>query len=364
MNPASLASNVPTPGHVRAVCAIPDPVVRNLRITQTYYLLSRAMTERTGDCANWCTFAVWASRQAGCTIRAEDIISGLERRFHGPGSFLHVSLLWRRLLRRGLLRPETVLGRIVKAVNTPFDAVERSSEAVARGNLKVFEEIGYEFARYLHAAQPSDFIAGLHAPLLRDAFANYELGLHSHDEEERAQRILLANLQIGLHEQTRLQPEIEAALNAPADTAREIGRRVLAAFGIVASLTPLVLLAGYALLPFSHVSRALARGLITDRLMTLEAAGTVLYLGDDLQAEVPALLRSPAVPELVTLFEQFEPTECKSCGAEDWSSLVERMHYILHLFQTHQYRTELLLAPFDPHQLREIEQNRLPDGIL
>ena len=32
-------------------------------------------------------------------------------------------------------------------LHTPFDAVELASDAVARGNRKVFEEIGYEFAR-------------------------------------------------------------------------------------------------------------------------------------------------------------------------------------------------------------------------
>ena len=40
-------------------------------------------------------------------------------------------------------------GRITARLHTPFDAIELASDAVARGNLKVFEEIGYEFARYL-----------------------------------------------------------------------------------------------------------------------------------------------------------------------------------------------------------------------
>jgi hypothetical protein len=349
---------------VRAVCSIADPIVRNLRITQTYYLLSRAMTERTGACANWCTFAVWASRQAGCTIRAEDLIAAVERRLHGPGSLMHISWLWRRLLRRGLLRPETALGRVVRAVNTPFDAFEKSSECVARGNLKVFEEIGFEFARYLHSTRPALFIESLEAPLLREAFRNYEHARATSSVSDRSQHTLLANLQIGLHEQTRLQPEIQAALDAPAETAREVGRRALAAFGFLAPVTAMVVLVGYTLLPIVRASRALSRAIITDRLMTLDAAGTVLRLGDNLEAEVPPPLRQLTVADLNALIAQFEPEDCRGCGAIDWSVLAERMHYILHLFRTHQYRTELLLAPFDPDQVLELEQNRLPDGIL
>ena len=60
-----------------------------------------------------------------------------------------IATLWRRLLRRGLFQPETRLGRLTNELHTPFDAFERASAAVARGNLKVFEEIGLQFARYL-----------------------------------------------------------------------------------------------------------------------------------------------------------------------------------------------------------------------
>ena len=49
---------------------------------------------------------------------------------------------------------ETRIGRLTAELHTPFDAFERASDAVARGNLKVFEEIGLEFARYLHECPP------------------------------------------------------------------------------------------------------------------------------------------------------------------------------------------------------------------
>src|SRR6476660_5043129 len=68
---------IPTVADVDRISSILDPVIRNLQITQCYHELSAAMAERTGLNANWCTFATWASKQAGQTIRKED----LERMF-------------------------------------------------------------------------------------------------------------------------------------------------------------------------------------------------------------------------------------------------------------------------------------------
>ena len=63
----------PTVTEVDDIAAIGDPVVRNLRITQCYHELSHAIAARVSPGANWCTFATWASRQAGQTIRGEDV---------------------------------------------------------------------------------------------------------------------------------------------------------------------------------------------------------------------------------------------------------------------------------------------------
>ncbi|MFL5899926.1 MAG: hypothetical protein ACJ75S_01830, partial [Solirubrobacterales bacterium] len=58
---------------VGRIAALPDPVIRNLQITECYSRLAAAVADgRPG--ANWCTFATWASRQAGGTIRGEDML--------------------------------------------------------------------------------------------------------------------------------------------------------------------------------------------------------------------------------------------------------------------------------------------------
>ena len=55
----------PGPDEVRRIAAIANPVLRNLEITQCYSRLAAAVAARSGEGANWCTYATWASRQAG-----------------------------------------------------------------------------------------------------------------------------------------------------------------------------------------------------------------------------------------------------------------------------------------------------------
>ena len=152
---------------VARIAAMENPVIRNLEITECYADLSAAMRASTGGAADWCTFATWASRQAGSTIRGEDLLDNLDRRL-GRKRWLLAPLasLNRLLLRKGLFQPDTALGRIVAEIHSPFDAFERASAEVARGNLKVFEEIGREFARFMatvpvDAREDSDGVRGV-----------------------------------------------------------------------------------------------------------------------------------------------------------------------------------------------------------
>ena len=69
--------------------AIESPVVRNLEITFCYSRLAAACATRNGQGANWCTYATWASRQAGRTIRGEDLLENLESRLGESRWVLH-----------------------------------------------------------------------------------------------------------------------------------------------------------------------------------------------------------------------------------------------------------------------------------
>jgi hypothetical protein len=328
---------VTTPSEVRRIGAIESPALRNLEITYAYSRLAAATAERTGAGANWCTFATWASRQAGRTIRGEDLEQQLRTRLLAPRELLRpLTSLWRWLLRRGLLNPTSRLGRIVGRLHTPFDAFELASDAVARGNKKVFDEIGFEFARFLERVPPGDeaaleaFLRDVHEDL-RSPFTRY------HRDGENPQSLLLANLAIGLHEQTRLQPEIGEALDAPYKTALPIiGPQKLAS--------------------------KLARELITANLMVLSLPGRVLALGANLPDPMPDAVE----PELVALIARYEPPAgtVDDCGAHDWSELHQRMHYISHLFRAFASTPTLSDAPFTSAQVELILAGSIPDGEL
>ena len=72
----------PTISDVDRIARIADPILRNLQITQCYYEISQSAAQWAGFSANWCTFATWASKQAGQTIRMEDLIRAFEERFY------------------------------------------------------------------------------------------------------------------------------------------------------------------------------------------------------------------------------------------------------------------------------------------
>ena len=374
----------PSVAEVARISAMTDPVVRNLEITHCYGRLSAAMVQRTGDCANWCTFATWASRQAGRTIRGEDLIETLRTRLAGGPQLLHpLASLGRMILRHGLFNPDTVLGRLTAELHTPFDVFERTSDAVARGNRKVFEEIGREFARYLHevpAAAGADspelhaFVDGLRPGEppdgqrhLAQAFTRYARVAAETDPAARAELLLLANLEIGMHEQTRLQPEIRESLDAPYAVGEDLDRRLmLALFGGWRRRVPHVVAAPVGAVG-SKAQRELAemlREIITRSLMVMSLPGRVLSLGAKLDEPVPEILRDLRDPELVALFERFDPRDVLDDGARDWSDFDQRMRYIARLFRAFGLHDELLAPPFEPEQVRVLVAGGIPDGDL
>ena len=325
------------------------------------------MRSANGQGANWCTYATWASRQAGRTIRGEDLLEHLGRRLGQGRRLLHpFATLGRWFLRRGLFRHETPLGRLTSELHTPFDAFERASDAVARGNLKVFEEIGLQFARYLHGSSPEGERA------LTQAFARYERLRLERNPKRRAELALLANLEIGLHEQTRLQPQILEALDAAYATQEDLGRRTLEALFPSATHWWMVLRGpaaaaiGLSARGIQRAASRLAREAITDSLMVLTLPGRVLMLGTNLADTYPTELAEPADPELKELLARFEPAPPApdDCGARDWSNLHQRMHYIVHLFRAFHLSEQLFQPPFSAGQVATFSRGVIPEGEL
>jgi hypothetical protein len=388
------AFSPPTTAEVKAIAALVDPVVRNLRITQCYYELAVAMSALTGPGANWCAVATWASKQAGQSIRKEDLERALEDLI---GSSEDAAQTVRELAAGGAQLPggdsRSLAGAAAalwQALN-PASAFQRSSDAVARGNRKVFEEIGYEFARFLalfSVGQPdAEKLAAFREDLrageppdgqrwLRQAFTHYHQALAERDAQVRAELLLLANLEIGYHEQTRLQPEIVAALDAPIYDPAELRCRLLAELfpdptaRMRLSLLRLLGRAGPLFRARDRLAeelQRLGRLVITEQLMTLRLpGGRVLRLGQDLRADFPQPLQHAANPALQALLSKVDPTpdSLQDTGAQDWGRMLDRMHFIADLFRAYHLDEMLFDLPFTADQVTAIKAGQLPAGRL
>ena len=387
--------HVPASAEVDRIATLGDPILRNLQITQCYHELASALAKRTGPYANWCTFATWASRQAGQTIRKEDLVQALEQLWTTTPATLQAAADVTTVARQTGARrePEEIRQRVWQALN-PLAAIERASAAVARGNQKVFAEIGREFARFAAAclndpAFDAENIARFCDALrpgeppegqryLRQAFTRYYQTFFEREAKTRAELMLLANLEIGLHEQTRLQPEIAAALEASLADPDQVTRDVIGA------LFPYRGWPVYAVLLFMRfikrpllidivinrlitVARQQVRMLLTEHMMVLcFPHGVRLRLGDDLRAEYPAALKKITGLDLRALLEQIDPTpdSLRETGAVDWADLPDRLHFIVDLFRCYQEAPDLWEPPFTPDQVTAVKAGRLPGGPL
>jgi hypothetical protein len=143
---------IPTLEEIDRIAQQSDPIIRNLQITQCYYEISQRVAQCIEPGANWCTFATWASKQAGQTIRQEDLLRAFEERFNASSEISaaleqligHLNSLGAKLTAR---LPRAAILQLLN----PGAAFARAGDAVARGNKKVFEEIGRSSPAFLHS---------------------------------------------------------------------------------------------------------------------------------------------------------------------------------------------------------------------
>src|SRR5688572_8279700 len=128
--------NVPTTADVDRIVALQDSIVRNLQITQCYHELTKALSARLPDDANWCTFATWASKQAGQSIRGQDLSHTLERRLEqSPALHACAQVVAAQLKILGVRLDVSEVRQVVEDAFDLPEILARSSAAVARGNL-------------------------------------------------------------------------------------------------------------------------------------------------------------------------------------------------------------------------------------
>jgi hypothetical protein len=392
----------PTTADVDRIAALPEAVIRNLQITQCYHELAAAMAARVSapvgapiGGANWCTFATWASKQAGQTIRKEDFARLLENAVRSaPAHAQATSNVIAAVQTLGSQQSAAEAQETVWDVINPLAAVDRASDAVGRGNKKVFEEIGREFARFcatclndvtFDAGKIDRFCAELRPgdppdgqQYLRQAFARYYQAIFERDAVTRAQLLLLANIEIGFHEQTRLQPEIAEAMNAALIDHKEFRLRLIKA--LFPRNTRFVRLRLFLLKLFNRPrpldtaidrlleeARRLAHLVITEYMMTIGLPhDVILHLGEDVPAEFPLSLKHITLPDLQALLAQIDPTpdSPRESGAVDWAALPDRLHYIIDLFRCYHESADLLDPPFTTEQVATLKAGQLPEGRL
>jgi hypothetical protein len=369
---------VPTVEDVETIAAGTQPILRNLQITLSYSDLSAAVAAFMPVNASWCTFATWASKQAGVTIRNEDLTQIARHRLEESTSLLEPIERLIELVGGSATDHRRAIADHLAAVE-PF---RRAADAVSRGNKKVYEEIAREFARFLpviasgRLADPSvldAFCAGLRPgpppdgqQLLADAFRAYYGARFTTDYVRAAQLVLLANLKVGFHEQTRLQPEIKAAIDAGVDSLDDLQRLVksslideLPFLSRVLRFLPWIRRRYDALVgAIAGEAARVSEEVVTEHLMSITLPpARVLSLGRDLHLPIPAALEHLDNADLLALLT---PLESASDGVPDWADMQYRMRYIAALFRCEQQDPALLGPPFTDEQIESIRAGTIP----
>jgi hypothetical protein len=384
----------PSIGEIAAIVALESqPILRNLKITQCYHDVSRAIGALAGeDNLNWCTFATWASKTAGRFIRIDEILPVFRSALAGLKSVAaRIESINRTL---ALVNPAATV-----SVSTAFQALESPlaevSRQVAAGNLAVFAELAPMFSRLCSrlagaTRYDADGVLQLLRELalkdgmpaeggqsyLKSAVQYYYCAKFETAADRKAEWLLLANAQTGLHEQIRLQPAIAGSLGLPFGKAlrllyekhhdakfvgplRSRLRRVVESLG-----APL----------FAEIDTEVNqvwRKTATRAFMTLQLAGGEIHLGKDLRPNAgeplfPPALRTIEHAPLQQLLAFYHADGAGSAGsaAVDWADIPERMQFILTLFRSRQQDAKLFDPPFSFDQRKALAAGQVPSGRL
>ncbi len=360
------------------ITQLADAPLRNLFITLQYHDLSRGLASVLGGGnANWSSFATWASKTAGQSIRGEEVPREIvlvlreEERFEERFAAVTKPLPFLRWLELDV--DVFDLGRAV---------MKEVSEQIAIGNLKVFAELAPLFAKFYctfsnperrTSAELDDFVALLTPGEAKDggqdalklAFTSYFAAMRAATRKERAELVLYGNLLIGLHEQTRLQPNIQGGIDAP------LSPTVLKELGAGVWLLPVFRwLLGRRLSVFHDGVRSTWERVVTRHFMRLALPdGSSISLAKDVPVGArafPVDLDPLHHPELVRLIRTYDPhlDTLKGSGARNWVELGNRMAFIADLFRSRQCDERLFQPPFHPEQIEAMRAGKIPLGPL
>jgi hypothetical protein len=364
------------PISIEEIAGLSDPVLRNLLITQRYHEF--AVDLRDGgvkEDATWCAFAVWASKTAGATIRGEVLPQRAREIIVEHKDSRH---LLRRLTDRvgayvnGELS-RAHLERVAKAVTDDVSA------AIADGNRLVFAELAPLFTAVITArksmSEPSSaaIVASLQPVLdslqdaedtagVAEAIRGYADALCSPDR--KACTVLRANVLAVAHEQKRLQPNIETALDAAVtdtfkrviqgDVADHLRGKVRAALDAMIDDVSKDMDTAWDTVLTETIMRLVTKSEVFD----LHEDITPLSIGKMFPVELEDLTGTVAAPT-VAEWDTTGGTGTPS-GADDWADLHKRMNFIVNLFRSRQREATLFDPPYDDDQIAALDRREVP----
>lgn len=348
---------------------VPVMQLRNRRITVAYNHLSRELAQLIAGeggrlDANWCTFGAWTSKTVGDWIEQDAVPKPLQKLTQLPRFVVG----WLTAVTQYLLGRENGY----------------SYRALAAGNRFVFLEIGQAVACFVRAFagvdrdKPDDadwdaYWIEMRARLdemaqldlswmltdspepddLRLGLRQYWLALFEPDPARRAQLVLAGNMLIGAYEQRRVDGYVSASLALfPGRSLRRLVRQRTGA------------VTGWRRWPSRLYCRLMTRALVLDlpgeqlrvcRLLPPRDGGGDLY---------PPDLRTITLPLAQALITRWDPSggePARRRPVKDWSSLDDRMSYIVTMFRSRQ-QCEALFDPdiFPPADAEALLEGRLP----
>lgn len=337
-----------------------DLILRNYKITDGYHRLSLDLAEVLGATdVNWPAFGAHASKSAGFTIRKEEISSlpVASNLFSGAGR------------------------KIIPKFFIQFidETLEWVSDSISDGNLRIYGDMApviVRFIEFMKTDHSSDrqkmleFLSTLKPgqsekdgqDLLGQAMLAWYDAAAEESPKRTSELMLIGNARMGLHEQIRIQPDIEQALGAPLKNriGDELSRNVATWTSKFPGFLKNSVRSSSGKIERITMERvsSLIRKVITKRMMMLRLPDLDLKLGSDvsvLDKELiyPVTLKSLKEPELVQLFNEYAKnrSDVAGSGAADWVNLNDRMNFILHLFRSHQQNHSLYKIPLTGDEL-------------
>lgn len=357
-----------------------DPILRNLKITQAYHDLCVGFAFLLGNKnANWSNFACWASKTAGKSIRKDDLPKIIQKLFVDRLRMKKLFDDFSTEFNEQMDEKEIIWNMYILGV------IEEISDSIAKGNLKVFEEVSPFFSKFIFIFQGdkefdkekldvfnTQFAEG-HTlnggqDLLKEALTHYYHSMFSNSDKEKAELILMGNIKIGLHEQMRLQSHIEQAVTAPSRHGFE-----LAIQSKFETILPKFILKSRVqdfLSSLKDEIPILCKEIITT-IMKLTLPTKKVKLSSDaprssLFQMFPSNLKQIENPELKDILEKYDKNvnSISGSGATDWVDLDDRLNYIIDLFRANQQKDELFYPPFNKIQTNTIYDGKIPSGSL